>query len=458
MPHIKKKAALSNRKRLALVLLCLVYLVFALIYSFMTPAWEANDEADHTIYAERIIEHHKLPRIGLQNGHESHQPPLYYVVLAGWQRVLHIPSFQPELITAPNAAILGPSTEPKLGLSHQYNHRQKQQAIYLHELRVLSVLCGLGTVIFTFLTAQLIFGKLRFSVSATLFVVLLPKELVVSSVVTNDSLVILLSSALIYLSVRLCSLSRAASKRYLFLLGMVAGAAVLTKLNSFPLVMLILVGVIIHQYVLFSKRFVPPILYMFGFLFICGWWLVFNLIQYGDPLAQTVSNSYLAPAIPGLIVPVSLLDAHRYLHFLPSELLRTAWYDGGWNQLIIPKWINVSLWTAAGASIFSAGIRLIRSFKLYDAKDRACFITLVLGLAAGALALYIIARTTVQGEGRVGYVGLSAFAILCTFGMNEAFTKLMPKLKYVGLLIWPLSLLLVDVYIFVHIILPLGSL
>ena len=93
-------AEARRANRLALLLISGVYLALALPYSLLTRAWEANDELDHATYIEYIVRHGGLPRISALNGHESHQPPLYYLLAAGWQKLLGIPAFNCLLYTS----------------------------------------------------------------------------------------------------------------------------------------------------------------------------------------------------------------------------------------------------------------------------------------------------------------------------------------------------------------------
>jgi hypothetical protein len=454
---VKKR---SGRKRLiALGCICVLYLALALSYSFLTPAWEANDEADHTMYVEYIVKHHHLPRISLANGHESHQPPLYYGALAIWQKVLRIPSFQPDLTPAPNVPVLGPSVHPELPLAHHYDTAQKKEAYWLHELRLFSIICGLGTVIFTFLAVNILTKRLDLSAATTLFVVLLPKQLVISSVVTNDSLVVMLCAALFYLAMRLCASGTEKLRLNCLLMGAVGGAATLTKLNSLPLVVLLLPLLALYLYKNKKSHFLSgSLLYGGGFLLVCGWWLIFNWGAYGDPLAQAASNNYLIPAIPGLIKPVSWFNDQRFLHFMPSQLHVTVWYDAGWNQLILPIWMNTALWLLTFISFAFAGLHAIRHFTTWNNVKKWSLAFATLAVFAGLLTTYIIARTTVQAEGRVAYIGLSAFAFLCVTGLTVLCARLAPRLRLVGLMAWPLAFALVNVYVFLHILIPVHAL
>ena len=122
---------------LSLVILVVAYLSLALTFSLLTRAYEADDESAHTDYVEYIVQHHSLPGISVANGGESHQPPLYYLLEAGWQQLLGIRALTPQL------AFVKGSIEPNhLVLSHDYTPTQHEDAVHLHELRLLSVLLG----------------------------------------------------------------------------------------------------------------------------------------------------------------------------------------------------------------------------------------------------------------------------------------------------------------------------
>ena len=182
----------------AVLLLTAVYLVAALPYSLLTRAWEPNDEIDHALYVEYIISHGSLPRIGLVNGVESHQPPLYYLLVAGWQELLRIPAFVPAPTPNPDAPASGRPGR-YLIFSDRYTALQHQDAVYLHELRLVSVLLGLATVLLSYGCARLVLSRPLAALSAGLLVALLPKQLVVDSTLTNDAPVITLSALALFI-------------------------------------------------------------------------------------------------------------------------------------------------------------------------------------------------------------------------------------------------------------------
>src|ERR1044072_4262643 len=83
------------KKAWPLGVICFVYLGLTILYSLCTPAWETNDELDHLANVEFLLRFGKSIPLKTEPWHETHQPPLYYVLCAGWQRLLRIPDFEP---------------------------------------------------------------------------------------------------------------------------------------------------------------------------------------------------------------------------------------------------------------------------------------------------------------------------------------------------------------------------
>lgn len=77
------KKRLSPRFVACAVLLFL-HAALSIVYSLTTPLWESYDETGHYSYARYIAVNHALPPLGstLEPYNESHQPPLYYVLVA----------------------------------------------------------------------------------------------------------------------------------------------------------------------------------------------------------------------------------------------------------------------------------------------------------------------------------------------------------------------------------------
>lgn len=439
----------------------LVYLVLALSYSLLTPAWEANDEMDHTTYIEYIVGHAALPRISITNGHESHQPPLYYILGALWQKILQIPVFTPSAPANPSVTPAQRASGHYLIFLHTYTAAQQDAASWLHEIRLLSVVLGLVTVLSAYGCARLILSRRSSAMAVALTVALLPKQLVVDAAVTNDALTIALCAVALYLfllSERARSEGRTIPRR-LFVagLGLVAGLAIITEYTSLPLV-----GIFVLFTVLPCLRR-PRLMLDAVWGGCCGaavsaWWFIRNQALYGQFLANKASLAYLRAWLPALIVPVSWTNTQRFLVFVPQSLFRSVWFDGGWNQWGLPSPLDWFLWVMAAISVMLTGWSLWyrwRHHTLPRHMTRAAFAVIPLALLAGLAAIAIIAQITTQGEGRIAFVGLVAFAIILVAGFERANVR--SKWRQSLVFLWPAILAGVNVVVFVQFLIPLHS-
>ncbi len=143
---LRRRPSLLTSK-VSIAILVVVYLAFALTFSLLTRAWEADDEVPHTQYIEYIVAHNSIPHISARNNIESHQPPLYYLVAATWQRIIGIPEFAPDFVPA---HYKDPFITGRLVGRHDYTPTERRNAIRVHEIRLLSIVLGLGTVLLTY--------------------------------------------------------------------------------------------------------------------------------------------------------------------------------------------------------------------------------------------------------------------------------------------------------------------
>jgi 4-amino-4-deoxy-L-arabinose transferase-like glycosyltransferase len=441
-------------------LLGAVYLTAVLPYSLLTPAWEPNDELAHTAYVEYIVAHGSLPRIALANGVESHQPPLYYLLAAAWQELLRIPAFLPSASAIPG----GPRhTSPGAWLTywHQYTRAQHTNAIYLHELRLLSVGLGLATVLLGYGCARLVLSRPLPAFAAGLAVALFPKLLVVDSAVSNDVLVIALCALalmLFLLSERARQEGDEARRRWLMLaLGASLGLAAIAKFNSLPLAVLLLVLATLPA-VRHRAMVIDTAIAAGGFVVVSGWWFVRNQVLYGQFLATRATEAYLKSWDAALIEPVSWTDAARFTRFVPSSLYHSVWYDGAANQWLLPNWMDNVLWALAGLSVVSAA-------GAFATRGRPAALALKGGLLAGLavagsvlagiVAVVLIAQTTTQAEGRIAFIGLVGFAIVLVLGTDAGRSQGRWR---AAVLLWPAILVGVNLYVLAKFLLPLGGL
>jgi hypothetical protein len=467
--------------RLSVAILVVAYLSFALTFSLLTRAYEANDEAAHTEYIEYIVQHHSIPHIGVANGGESHQPPLYYLLAAGWQRLLGIPAFTPHV-----ALTKQPLVPNRLILSHSYTASQHEDAVHLHELRLLSVMFGLGTVVLTYAGAKVIGLREPMALSSGLFVALLPRELVLSTDVTNDALIIplcALALLLFLLSERARTEGRHRHRRlHLLGMGLALGAGAATKFSGLPVAGILLILAFVpsirlsqlprttsalqaesadnfcdsrRHFGIERRLAFDGTIAVIGFLAPSIWWFIRNKELYGQFLATKKSESYLA-AFLGDAHPIPW-SAHLLFVQVPHVFLETTWY--GQPNLSLPMWTNDVL-AALGLICLAGGAWVI----LVDqSRDRLALHSLsglaLLGCIVGGLAAVIInIKTTSIGDARVAFVGITAFATVLTLGCSRLVGRITPRLQPMGLWVWPTALFGLDIYVICHFLIPLGGL
>jgi hypothetical protein len=454
-----------------LAIVLLGYCALTLTYSRLTPAWEANDEPAHTANAEHILYNLSLYPLEFQSNQpilnrpgrmqqilwfESHQPPLYYLLLAGWQRLQGIPAFDPYML--PKSSWEG-GDPPGLIFSHDYDIYQTSQALALRKLRLLSIIIGLITVLVCYRTAKLAFERQDIAVSAAAFVAFLPKFNVISAVVTNDGLAVMLSALGLML---LLSQLRQAERRPGYashiasgVLGLVCGAAAMTKLNTLPVSGMILIALFFAPRP-WSRCIVHVALFGAGFLLVSGWWFKRNFDLYSDILAEKASMIAVAKGVKHVIVPVDLSSfeqvRERYLNFAPSWFVRGCWYDGSWNQFYPPPAWS---WSLMGLAFLCLAVWLAWWFRNRASVDWRIQLSLLLTMLGGVGTVAIIAKNTVQAEGRIAYVGLTAFAVLVTYGAWQAAPL---RWRWTGLLLWPVLLLSLNAYVIAKFVLPFAGL
>lgn len=413
-----------------------VYLVLALVFSLSTPAWENSDEADHTRYTERIVRDGRLPAIAGQNGGESHQTPLYYLALAGWQEALGIPLFEPDPVRPAVAVVRDGVTVQSV--DHRYDAAHARQARWLHELRLFSVLCGLLTVLAAYATGYLLTRRTPVAAAVAATVATWPKFLVTSAAVTNSALVQTMCAVAVpcWLMWR-----RRRSPTWAAATGAVLGAAVLAQLSAAPLAGLLGGSLVVSALRRGDRR--SPVAALVCAVAVCGWWFVWNVVRYGDPLAVAQTTRYLRAEFPGLnlIRAVPSSSPRTILDAVP-QLVHSTWYSGGWDQLLLPGWVDTCLWVLAGLSLLAAlATRLGRTPVVWAA-------------ALASVAVWVaIVRQTPHGQGRYLLTGVAAWSTLFVSGSSR-----LPRAESWAIWLWPLTFVSVDLWVVATYLVPYGGL
>jgi len=227
---------MSRNVTLAILIgLIVAHIVLAANYAAVTPYRQAGvllglgkpqkvqdigapDERQHVNYVTTLLTGKGFPVFDPHDPHlyetyQSHQPPAYYVLAAGWCRLL-------------NATHLD----------------QKDDGI---KLRALSVVLGAGTVAGVFFLAFWGFRNPEVALTATAFAAFLPMFTALSGAVSNDPLLILLCTWVLALTAK--CLRDAWSWKAVALIGVLTGLAFLTKTTALALVPALLLAAFLPQ-------------------------------------------------------------------------------------------------------------------------------------------------------------------------------------------------------------------
>jgi tetratricopeptide (TPR) repeat protein len=198
-----------------------------------------------------LQEHHGLP--SPSQGIQMFQPPLYYLVSAVVLSLFHL------TIADPPAIVL---------------------------LRGLTMLFGIVQILLVYATLRLLFpGRATLQLVGTGLIAFLPMQLYMSHYPTNETLAGLLVSASVYLTLRITIRGTKSWQAY-SLLGLVLGAALLTKVTALLAVPFIVLALARH---LASERasatkWIMTLGSMAVVALATGGWHYFRLSKYGSPL------------------------------------------------------------------------------------------------------------------------------------------------------------------------------
>jgi hypothetical protein len=417
----RKKVVVAHRGTLALVGVVAIFLLLGTFIALKTPAYESADEPGHVENIETLVAGHwygmsssctwisqisekVAPQLNC-SGDEAQQAPLYYLVFAGWQRLVGLPAqapFKGQL--AKNPFLFGVTPH---GV---WLHHSSADLRYLLWLRLPNVFLGALTVLFTFFALRLVTPDPWTPVVGASIVAFLPRFVFLSSFVTNDNLVDLLGALLVFTALRYV---RGPSRWRMALVGVVVGLLVITKLSALPLVIVpVVLSLMASGWRRRAEQLGICLVSIFG---VSGWYFVQNAVRYGgDPLARSATARYLSQVVGfGLwpwqkyVVndPLGLVFVH-----VPARIFGTFWYQSGWNEFH---------WSWPTNLIFTVGLCLALAGLVRRHVNRNALISLLAIAIAGILSVWVLAFQTPTYQARYAYVGLPAIAALAALGLER---------------------------------------
>jgi hypothetical protein len=354
------------------------------------------DYDSHYKFIEQVALNLSLPRP--DEGWQSFQSPLYYVVSALWYRVLMV-----------------------MGASHES---------VLFQLRWIPLLSGAAIIEICYRAGRLVFparGDLQ--IVATLVGGLLPVNFYMAQTVSNEPLAAMISGIVFLIAIRFLRDAKwAASPWSLLIAGLVLGLAWLTKINA--LLWGVPLGVAILMAMRSQKRSVLRAIGIVAIsaLAVSGWLMVRNYRLVGKPFYLESSNQpwwqdpgYRTPANVFEFGHVFTRPIYNGMGSVWDSLYGTLWGNG------IPvgpvPWNTTTMWCGLWLAIVpSAAILIGMGRAVFGSCAVLCISTLAVGCFVAAI-LYVDLTLPIYSCAKASYMLSTApcLGILAAAGMEKAF-------------------------------------
>jgi len=404
---LRRSVQAAVRMHWPILLVLTVFVSLAVLYSVAVPIFEAPDEPKHFIYALSLARGEGLPVLDYsQEANESHQPPLYYGLVALPLRLLGLSGVQPDLTPNPYAAISSVSSPAN---KNAYLHTTSESwpyrglALAVHTARVVSIGLGLLTVLATYGISLHLFScheeRRWLATAAAATLAFTPQFVFISASVSNDNATTALCALCLWVAMTYAEGQRDSMR--LLILGVICGMAVLTKLTALATLPLCLSGLVVQAwrgrhraYPLAWRSLLADFATLYTpVLLVGGWWYVRNAILYGDPLLARYMELWLSGANASH-QPIELL--HRFLE------ARISYFGTfGWLNITWPEWVYRMLSLGSCLALVGLGAGAARMLSTRSQNiPRACWSLLAiwLVLALTTLGRWVLIAGGLQGR------------------------------------------------------------
>ncbi len=320
-------------------MLCAVYLALAWAWNVTLPAYENLDELEHAEFVRhvavtgRLPVHGKAEVQGYRVRQEASQPPLYYLMAAGWTKLWQLPTTAHDPRAVPSNVVACGSGAPFYNKTTWIHDPEDGQWPWrgahrtLHSLRFFSTLLQGFTVAGAWALAQRVTTRSDIPLLVAAFVGLNPQFLMVASGVNNDNAVVPLATWGVVLALDLWHRGPRAGR--ILGLGLVGGLAALSKLSGFGLIglggLVLLIEGIGHRRP-FHRIVVHGLLLGLPALLLVTPWLWRNHRLYGDLTALTPMLDEVGIRNTGVSLGEGWLMVRSYWGQLPCAFYPQAIY------------------------------------------------------------------------------------------------------------------------------------
>jgi 4-amino-4-deoxy-L-arabinose transferase-like glycosyltransferase len=415
-----------------LLLILLLYAGLALLFSITTPLGEAPDEPAQFQYARFLAENGHLPA-NLSDrqaaGYRSTWPPLYHLLVAGGIKMVgDQPPTKLKNVGDTARRLIPTNGQTIAAIIHTEDESWPWQGVTLawHLGRFISITLSLLTITVTYLIVWHL-THLRWAATAVAAThAFLPQFLFTSTVVTDDSLLFLLTG-LIILIMLLLTQQELWPRYWQFIgLGAALGLATVTKYNALPfwgVVAVWLVWFVLQQ----RKRPFRRLIIAFGLVGVgailtAGWWFWFAWANFN----QVASLGW----IQGSLAALSAGTADASLRQLGSgtglsipspvnwvtwteQMFRTFWgsFGGGGT-------INFPVWTYGLLAILT--LMALLGLLLGQRPPHAIFLFIPLFMLPLPMLRFILSNNPVEtAQGRHLFPALSIITFVLVWGLAQ---------------------------------------
>jgi hypothetical protein len=414
-------------KRKTLALLLALSLTRGILYSAVTPPWQAPDEPGHFQYAAFLVRYHRFPTRQDVAAEEWLQTQVYISMQESdfWARRAHT-SAPAALEKEYRTAVGHPPLYYLLGALLLAPFSRCDLVTQLHVLRLGSALLGTLTVLVAYLTAQALFPEdASWQLAVPAFVAFLPMHTFITSSVNNDSLAELLASLVIYTLLRV--LRTGLSWRRVVSLACLLASGLLTKRTTAFAIPLAALTLLLYCLRAKPLKLAPtdeaPRCPLRWLRHRCAWLIIVSaigLLLWALTLHPPFSIHHLYLLLePQRYVPAALKT--YALFFLLTFV--SFWANFGWMNVPLDLgWYAAlavfSLLALCGLGVFA--VRVVRGTEPLETWQRKGLLVLLLAV------LLIFVQTSslmiVQGipqQGRYLFPALIPLAVFFTLGLRE---------------------------------------
>jgi hypothetical protein len=347
------------------LLILVLHLALAVIFSSLVPLGEAPDESAHLGYARFIAENGRLPATLAERqaaDYRSDFPPLYYLIIARpLAAVGDTPPTHLKSVGDTPRRLIPTNGQTIAAFIHTTDEAWPWQGLPLawHLSRFISVVFNTLAVITTYAIAWRLTGQRTIATSAAALHAFIPQALFIGSVLNEDSLLIFLSGLILLTLIGYTKPPRLPGLWQSLWLGLLLGLATISKYNALPLWPLVAVwgGWLTYKKLVAQKtgnsahkikRLAGHLIVLFiGVILTSGWWLSFVWRHFNDVAGQGLIRGSLAAFTQTNDTTLLRISAGDSITF-PSPktwlewgitLFKSFWgLFGGGGSIELPAW------------------------------------------------------------------------------------------------------------------------